>query len=75
MNKFWTRVENCKHEKADYTSSCISCGTPYCDAHEEFCPECRVFILKCQCGFCSGMSGWSEMRWRRYRRKKGINEW
>jgi len=71
MSKFWDKVEKCDHKNLspDYIEP-VYCGTPYCSGYEEHCLDCGVFITKCGCGFCNGMSGWPERRWRDIERKK-----
>lgn len=66
----WERVNRCKHPRADLTENHVRCWTEYCEATEEFCPDCRAYIVKCQCGCCNFISGWSERRWRKYWNRK-----
>ena len=69
--KFWDKVEKCKHENLSPTHfGGVFCGTPYCNAGEDHCLDCGVYITKCDCGYCNGMSGWPEKRWARKRRKR-----
>ena len=67
---FWEKVEKCKHINLypDYYQG-FSCETEYCSAFEIHCSDCGVFITECDCGYCNGMSGWPESRWRKRRRK------
>lgn len=68
---FWRKVEQCKHERADSGTTHIFCGTPHCHgAFELYCPDCHAYIVECPCGWCNTTSGWSESRWRNFRRKK-----
>jgi len=71
MNEFWDKVERCEHKNLNpnYLEG-GTCWTPYCGWWEEHCLDCGVYITKCGCGFCNGMSGWPEQRWRSLRRKK-----
>lgn len=68
---FWERVEACDHENLspDYAVG-FRCGTPYCRGDEYHCLDCGVYITKCGCGYNDGMSGWSDGRWRTYRKKR-----
>lgn len=69
--KFWDKVDQCKHENLSYYyNSDITCTTPYCSAREDHCLDCGVYISECQCQSSSGMSGWSNQRWRSYWKKK-----
>jgi hypothetical protein len=73
MSTFWDKVAKCKHENLTDHDAMISCGTPYCDYGYEYnCRDCGVFISDCACGFCNGMSGWSNARYRRWYGRKGI---
>lgn len=70
---FWKKVEKCKHENLseNYYES-VYCGTPYCGGEETHCLDCGVYITKCGCGYCNGMSGWPEKRWRNKRRQRNF---
>jgi len=66
MSRFWERVHACEHENiSENYFQYISCSTPYCGGEEEHCLDCGVYITECKCGFCRGMSGWPEKRWRK----------
>lgn len=68
---FWDRVEKCKHEdlSPDY-SEFVACPTPYCSGSETHCLDCGVYISDCGCHSSSGLSGWSQKRWKTHRKKK-----
>lgn len=70
MNKFWKKVLECKHDNIspDYYNF-VDCNTDYCDASEQHCLDCGIYIIDCSCGV-TGMSGWSTKRWNTHRRKK-----
>ena len=72
---FWEKVEKCQHKNfyPDY-SKFVSCGTPYCSGHEDHCKDCGAFIAECSCGYCDGISGWSNLRWNRHWRKQRIRD-
>ena len=75
-NLFWDKVIKCNHDNIseDYFEI-VYCPTPYCSGYEVHCLECGAFITKCDCGFCNGISGWSEKRWRKFDvKKKNINQ-
>lgn len=67
MSKFWKKVEKCKHKNLSKNYSptirCGSVGDLGCNAVEHHCLDCGVYISKCQCGWCNGLSGWSHRRW------------
>lgn len=71
MSKFWNKVDKCKHENMSpgYYEG-VSCWTDYCGGQESHCLDCGVYIVKCGCGSCNGMSGWSDKRHRQQQRKK-----
>ena len=71
INNFWKNVYNCPHKNANMTNTFIGCLTPYCSAHELYCPDCHVYMVECLCHCCDGISGWPEKRWRKFRRKSG----
>lgn len=63
MTKFWDKVLKCKHENIDPDYyDYVSCSTPYCTGYEIRCADCGVYITKCGCGACNGMSGWPDKR-------------
>lgn len=70
--KFWDKVDKCKHDNLSpiYIEN-INCWTPYCEGTETHCLDCGVYIIKCGCGFCNGMSGWPEKRWKPIWKKWG----
>ena len=63
MNVFWEKVSKCKHENLSpsYLES-FPCDTPYCGGFETRCLDCCVYISKCKCSYCNGMSGWPRNR-------------
>lgn len=63
--KFWDKVSKCQHEFYDNYSCDIGCGTPYCHGFEYHCKKCKAYITECGCGFCNGISGWSDKRYQR----------
>jgi len=65
---FWTKTLRCKHERLSSTYyESISCPTPYCSGEEVHCLECGAYISRCGCGFCNGISGWPNKRYRKMR--------
>lgn len=71
-SKFWKRAMKCDHENLspEYEGG-GPCNTPYCSGDaEEHCLDCGVYISKCDCGWCNGMSGWPSQRWRTHYRDK-----
>lgn len=67
----WDKVSKCKHENLYDYSEYETCWTPLCGtAYEYHCRDCGVFFVKCACGFCDGMSGWSDKRWNRFYKKR-----
>lgn len=73
-SRFWNKVERCKHENADSTSTVIHCATEYSYAREKYCPDCKAYIVECSCGCCNDISGWSELRWRKMRRRSQLKD-
>ena len=70
MRKFWNKVNKCKHKNiSPIYYKVIFCGTPHCSGYEEHCLDCGVYISKCGCGYCNGLSGWSTLRWKKYFKK------
>tara|TARA_Y100000310_G_scaffold345523_1_gene465961 strand:+ start:369 stop:587 length:219 start_codon:yes stop_codon:yes gene_type:complete len=45
-----------------------------CFAYESYCLDCRVYVTKCECGFCDGTSGWGFRRWDMWQKKKEIKQ-
>jgi hypothetical protein len=73
MEKFWDKVNKCKHEETDKYLEFINCETPYCSGSEWHCKHCGVYISECGCGYNDGMSGWSHKRWNTYYKNKKKN--
>lgn len=71
--KFWDKVNKCDHERLSNYYVNLNCATPYCSGDEVCCSDCGVYISKCKCGYCNGMSGWSDAQWKSYYRKKNEN--
>jgi len=71
MNKFWENVLQCKHKNLypDFYED-IFCSTPYCSGYEIHCKDCGAFISECDCLSNSGISGWSNKRWKIFNNKK-----
>ena len=69
-NRFWARVWKCKHPNIVWTGSGVYCGTDRCVGTEEFCPDCRAYLIECGCGNCNGASGWSQARRNAFERKR-----
>lgn len=67
MNKFCNKVVKCEHKNlSSNCCECIKCETPGCFGYEVHCLDCGVYISKCGCGYCNGLSGWPELRWRKH---------
>ncbi|MCK9596703.1 hypothetical protein M0R19_05925 [Candidatus Pacearchaeota archaeon] len=48
--------DNCEVEhKNKVQHNYWSCPTPYCSAIEYYCPDCKMYLVECGCGFESGM--------------------
>lgn len=75
LSKFWKKVILCNHEFYGDYAGYIYCETPYCEGYELHCKKCNAYISKCDCGYCNGVSGWSEKRWinRRKKDEKKVN--
>ncbi len=65
MSKFWDKVFKCNHKNKEpnYLEN-VNCATPFCNGDETRCADCGVFMTECGCGYCNGLSGWSEHRHR-----------
>lgn len=73
--KFWDKVGKCSHKNLSVSYYVnLSCATPYCSGEEVRCLDCGVYISKCGCGYCNGMSGWPEAQWKAYYKKKENNK-
>lgn len=73
---FWDKAVKCKHKNLSPTySEFINCWTPYCSGCEEYCLDCRVYIVTCGCGFYNGMSGWPDKRHRAVEHRNITNRW
>ena len=67
-DKFWDRVEKCKHEHKSNFSPVLSC---FCGNAIFFhCIDCGVYDITDPCGELSGQSGWSPDRWDTYHNNK-----
>lgn len=65
--KFWDKVDKCKHNNISQNyCETIDCSNQdiSCFGVETHCLDCGVYIAECACGSESGMSGWSQKRWR-----------
>lgn len=65
----WKKVNRCKHEWTQYHDG-GDCAIPLCKWTESYCGKCRVYEVKCLCGFESGMSGEPRKRAMRRNRKQ-----
>ena len=65
--RFWRRVNRCKHRDEDLSPNYLaiwSCGEAEgCHASESHCLKCGAYIGSCGCGNENGVSGWSHRRW------------
>ena len=67
QDKFWAKVDKCKHEFYPDYSEHIGCAhweLGCSGGSEEHCRLCGVYITEDPCGDQSGMSGWSSKRWK-----------
>jgi len=73
--KFWERVNKCKHENLSPNYSVlVCCPTPYCSGEEVHCLDCGAYSTKCGCGYMNTISGWPYRRWEKHlwrKRKEG----
>lgn len=69
--KFWEKASKCSHVNLSpvYLEN-IKCDTPFCGGSETHCLDCGVFIIKCGCGYCDGISGWPDSRYRKVFKRK-----
>jgi hypothetical protein len=72
--KFWDKVASCNHEFCDNYIYYVSCGTPHCQGVEYRCKKCKAYVTECGCGYCNGISGWPEKRYRKMRLKKQLKK-
>jgi len=67
---FWDKVSKCNHKNLSDHYVSLKCNTPYCPGYEVRCLDCGVYLSKCGCGQCNGMSGWSDAQWKTYYKNK-----
>jgi len=50
----WEKARKCEHEWYTNYIDSGKCETPYCSWWESHCKKCKVYEVKCGCGFMNG---------------------